>query len=137
MLTRGRLAKSAGVHSETIRYYERMGILKEPARTPSGYRMYDTDTLQRLNFIKHAQSLGFTLSEISELLTLQFEAHLSCEHLLQRVQAKIDGIAAKIAALTALHGILLALAERCEKECECGADCTALIAVTKSTSKAK
>jgi DNA-binding transcriptional MerR regulator len=126
MLTRGRLAKSAGVHGETIRYYERMGILKEPARTSSGYRMYDADTLQRLTFIKHAQSLGFTLSEISDLLTLQFDAHLSCEYVLQRMHAKVAEIDAKVTALTALRETLLVVAERCDTECVCGSECTML-----------
>jgi DNA-binding transcriptional MerR regulator len=137
MLTRGRLARSAGVHSETIRYYERMGLLMEPARTPSGYRQYDTDTLQRLSFIKHVQTLGFTLSEIAELLALQFDAHLSCDYLQQKAQTKVDAINTRIAALTALRETLLALARRCDTECVCRADCTALIAVAKSKAQSE
>lgn len=132
MLTRGKLARSAGVHSETIRYYERMGLLKEPARTPSGYRQYDADTLQRLIFIKHAQTLGFSLSEICELLALQFDAHLNCDYLRQKTQVKVDAINTRIAALTALREALLDLARRCDTDCACGANCTALIAVAKS-----
>lgn len=132
MLTRGRLAKSAGVHSETIRYYERTGLLRAPARTPSGYRQYDSDTVDRVVFIKHAQSLGFLLSEIAELLALQFDTHLSCEHMQQRVHAKVNEIDTKMAALTALRGTLLALAERCETDCACRSDCIALFEVGRN-----
>ena len=69
-LTIGRLAQSAGVNVETIRYYQRVGLLKEPEKPAYGYRHYPPDTVARIRFIKRAQQLGFTLEEISELLSL-------------------------------------------------------------------
>ena len=68
-LSIGQLAEAAGVHIETIRYYERRGLLPEPPRTSSGYRQYGPDDLWRLEFIGRAKALGFTLAEIGELLS--------------------------------------------------------------------
>ncbi len=65
----GQLADAAGVHVETVRYYERRGLLREPLRTPAGYRQYGQADLGRMAFITRAKSLGFTLAEVSELLT--------------------------------------------------------------------
>ena len=70
-LTRGLLAREGGVHGETIRFYEKKGLLKEPERTAAGYRHYPPDTVQRVRFIKRSQELGFTLAEIGELLRLR------------------------------------------------------------------
>jgi MerR family mercuric resistance operon transcriptional regulator len=67
-LTIGRLAKSANVNVETVRYYQRVGLIKEPPKPPAGYRVYTGDTINRIRFIKRAQQLGFTLHEITELL---------------------------------------------------------------------
>lgn len=129
--TRGQLAKAAGIHSETLRYYERTGLLNLPARTSAGYRQYDADALQRVIFIKHTQSLGFMLSEIAELLELQFDAKLSCAQVRQQVHAKVGEIETKIAALATLRETLLALATRCDTECACGANCMVLVAGEK------
>lgn len=70
VLTIGRLAKRAGVGIDTVRFYERAGLLPPAARTPSGYRSYSTSDVDRLRFIRRAKGLGFTLDEIAELLTL-------------------------------------------------------------------
>jgi DNA-binding transcriptional MerR regulator len=70
VLSIGQLAEAAGVHIETIRYYERRGLLPEPPRTEAGYRQYGTDDLWRLQFVGRAKALGFTLSEVGELLTV-------------------------------------------------------------------
>lgn len=69
VLTIGRLAEVAGVHTETIRYYERRGLMPEPPRSPGGYRQYGPDDVWRLEFIGRAKALGFTLSEVGELLS--------------------------------------------------------------------
>ena len=69
-MTIGQVAKLAGVGIETIRFYEREGILKEPPRRESGYRIYDSEIIGRLRFIKRAQELGFSLKEISEMLAI-------------------------------------------------------------------
>src|SRR5260370_33590320 len=70
-LTIGRLARQGGVNLETIRYYERQGLLPKPPRTAAGYRMFPRETGRRLRFIKRAQELGFSLNEIRELLSLR------------------------------------------------------------------
>src|SRR3546814_18733922 len=67
----GELAAAAGVGRDTIRYYERMGLLREPARTAAGYRLYDATDLERVNFIRSAQELGFTLEQARQLLALR------------------------------------------------------------------
>jgi MerR family copper efflux transcriptional regulator len=69
----GEVAKETGVGIETIRFYERKGLLDEPSRRPSGYRQYDVSIVARLQFIRRAKELGFTLSEIAELLGLWFD----------------------------------------------------------------
>jgi MerR family transcriptional regulator, copper efflux regulator len=70
-LTIGQVAKEAGVGVETLRYYEREGLVKEPPRRDSGYRQYPEDVVKRIHFIKRAQELGFSLKEIAELLALR------------------------------------------------------------------
>lgn len=70
-LTIGQLAKNAGVNIETIRYYERRGLIPEPPRRESGYRQYSPEFVTRIQFIKRAQELGFSLNEIAELLALR------------------------------------------------------------------
>jgi DNA-binding transcriptional MerR regulator len=128
-LTRGALAQAAGVNPETIRYYERIGLLPKPRRAPSGYRLYSGDTVRRLGFIKQAQALGFSLAEIASLLLLQFDAQLSCAHLARQARKKSAEIESKIATLIALRDGLLALAGQCEQAgCACDSGCTALLA---------
>jgi DNA-binding transcriptional MerR regulator len=69
-LTIGKLAKAGGVNIQTVRYYERRKLLRSKAKSPAGYRLYDDEALRKLRFIKNAQTLGFTLREIGELLKL-------------------------------------------------------------------
>src|SRR5919198_614719 len=75
---RGEVARAGGVNLETIRYYERRGLLPKPPRTTSGYRTFGADAVRRLRFIKNAQDLGFSLREIKELLALRLDARTSC-----------------------------------------------------------
>jgi len=77
-LTRGELAQQGRVNSETIRYYERRGLLPRPPRTPSGYRVFSSDAVRRVRFIKRAQGLGFSLKEIKALLALRVDPCSSC-----------------------------------------------------------
>ena len=77
-LTRGALAQQGRVNSETIRYYERRGLLPKPPRTPSGYRVFSSDAVRRVRFIKRAQGLGFSLKEIKALLALRVDPCSSC-----------------------------------------------------------
>ena len=78
-LTIGQLARQAEVNVETLRYYERRGLIPEPPRKESGYRQYPPDDLARIRFIKHAKELGFTLKEILDLLTLRVDPETSCD----------------------------------------------------------
>jgi len=91
-LTTGQLAKHANVNLETIRYYERRGLLPEPPRYESGHRRYTLDALRRTEFIKRTQSLGFSLNEISDLLSFRIEAGKTCADVKTRVEAKIKDV---------------------------------------------
>ncbi|WIX32616.1 Hg(II)-responsive transcriptional regulator [Salinicola sp. JS01] len=94
-LTIGSLAKVSGVHVETIRYYQRRGLLPEPRRPPGGIRRYGSSDIERLNFVKTAQQVGFSLNEIGDLLRLDDGTHCQeagalAEHKLRDVREKLD-----------------------------------------------
>jgi Hg(II)-responsive transcriptional regulator len=112
-MTIGKLAKSAGVGVETIRYYERGGFLPPPERLASGYRVYTVDAVNRVRFIKEAQALGFTLNEIAELFGLTDDPHADCASVNKRAQAKLLEIDDKISRLTAMRKSLKRLAKYC------------------------
>lgn len=112
-LTIGRLARLGGVNLETIRYYEREGLLQKPPRTQAGYRLFPSETFRRLRFIKHAQELGFSLGEIRELLALRMRPGVRREHIRAHAEAKIVDIEQKIRTLTAMKNNLHNLTERC------------------------
>ncbi len=114
-LTIGRIAKQADVHIETIRYYERRGLLPEPPRTEAGYRQYDAESVTRLRFIKEAQALGFTLDEIQGLLALRVDKETSCEDVRRRAERKAIDIEAKIDALQTMHAALQEMIAACER----------------------
>lgn len=107
------LAREAGVNQQTIRYYERRGLIPPPPRTGSGYREYPPDTIRRVRFIKQAQALGFTLKEIQGLLDLRVRAGVGCKDIRQRAREKIDDIGEKIAALQRMEAALTSLVDRC------------------------
>ena len=110
----GEVAKRSGVGIETIRFYEREGLLQEPERRPSGYRQYNESTLKRLEYISRAKELGFTLAEIRELLDLSFAAHLGCDHIRQRAEGKITDIENKIRNLQKMRRSLRTIVDRCK-----------------------
>lgn len=112
-LTIGRIAKQAGIHIETIRYYERRGLLPAPPRTHSGYRLYDVESVGRLRFIKRAQALGFTLVEIGDLLALRVDAETSCDVVRSRAERKVADVTEKIRSLQAIQGALAELIAAC------------------------
>lgn len=112
-LTIGQLAGRAAVRVGTVRYYERTGLLPRVARKASGYRRYGTDAVERLRFIRAAQSLGFTLAEIRELLSLRVQAGASCADVRARTQDKIAAIDARISELRRIRAALVTLASRC------------------------
>lgn len=110
----GEVASRAGVGIETIRYYEREGLLATPQRRPSGYRQYDEAVLARLQFVRRTKELGFTLSEIKELLGLWFDATTRCAHVRERAARKLDDIDAKLLALRQMKRSLKKIITQCE-----------------------
>jgi MerR family copper efflux transcriptional regulator len=112
-LTIGRIAQSAGVAIDTIRFYEREGLLPEPRRRPSGYREYDQATVSRLRFIRRAKDLGFTLDEIRELLALSADRHGGVEGVRERAAARLLAIDERIAELQRVRSGLSELVEAC------------------------
>ena len=113
-LTTGQLAKQAQVNIETVRYYERRGLIPEPKRRESGYRQYSRDIVSRIRFIKRAQELGFSLKEIDELLALRFDPTAPAIHVRQKAEAKVMDIDAKIASLQHMKHALLKLIGQCD-----------------------
>lgn len=114
-LTIGQLAKNAGVNVETIRYYERRGLIPEPPRRESGYRHYGPDFVVRIQFIKRAQELGFSLNEIAELLALRVDSNTVCSDVKQRAEVKIADIEAKIQTLQQMKQALVTLVAVCNE----------------------
>jgi DNA-binding transcriptional MerR regulator len=119
-LTIGKLAEAAGVHVETIRYYERRGLLAPPPRTASGYRQYSADDLWRLQFIARGKRLGFTLAEIASVMS----PAASAEDMLAAARAKIAAIDEHQRELARTRCRLQQLAELCQHGDD--ADCVAL-----------
>ena len=113
IFTIGQLAKKANVNSETIRFYERKGLLPEPPRNKSGHRQYSVKDLRRTEFIKRTQSLGFSLQEISDLLSLRVESGKTCADVKQRVKAKLIDVEEKIKTLKRMREVL----QRLEADC--------------------
>lgn len=109
----GALAKEAQVNLQTIRYYEREGLIAKPPRTASGYRVFSADVVRRVRFVKHAQELGFSLAEVKELLALRVDAKTSCVEIRQRTQGKIADVQNKIRALQAIKKALERLTATC------------------------
>ena len=115
-LKSGELAKQANVNTETLRYYEREGLLPEPKRSEAGYRLYTADDVKRVQFIKRAQDLGFSLKEIKELLTLKLDETQSAKAVKRLTEQKIKTIEHKIKALEAMKEVLLGLSAACSGE---------------------
>ena len=127
-LTIGKLARRARVNVETVRYYERRGLLEEPPRTPSGYRQYGAQDVWRLQFIARAKQLGFTLAEIAELLGDGDGRGRSAAGVLQAARAKLASVEDRQRDLVAVRCRLERLVELCA-EGDPGA-CTALDVLT-------
>ncbi len=126
-MTIGKVARAAGVGVETVRFYERTGLLAPPPRTRAGYRHYPPEAVDRLGFIRHAQRLGFTLAEVAELIALH-EATVPCAEFKARAAAKVAAIEEKIATLLAAKPELVALVEQCDAVCT--RTCTVLVPPT-------
>jgi len=112
----GKVAAQAGVSVQTLRYYERRGLVEGPERTPSGLRSYPEDAVRRVRFIKRAQELGFSLAEIVELLSLRDDTSASCGEVLAATEAKIEAIDRKLRDLRRMKRALALLASTCTKQ---------------------
>lgn len=116
-LTIGQVSKLAGVNRETLRYYEREGIIEQPKRKDSGYRIYPQSIVKRLRFIKRAQGLGFSLKEINELMTLRNDAKVAkCSEVKQYAQDKVKTIETKLKDLKRIRKRLMELIAICDEE---------------------
>ena len=111
----GQLATTTDVSVKTLRFYEELGLLPEPARTPSGYRDYPPDTVTRIVFIRRAKELGFSLREVSELLELRVRPRRNCALVKRNADAKIADIDAKIVSLRRMRRALKDLTKACEE----------------------
>ncbi len=111
----GELASESGVQSSAIRYYEAIGVLAPPARTPSGYRDYDSSASTRVQFVKAAQQAGLTLTEITSIFNLRDEGSQPCRHVADLIDRKLGQINDRITALSQTRQELKRLAKRAER----------------------
>lgn len=111
--TIGALAQQAGVAVDTLRYYEREGLLPPTTRRASGYREYDTGAVERVRFIRRAKDLGFTLEEIRELLALETDRDNGVEGIKQRASARLEELNERIRQFTGMRDALAKLVEEC------------------------
>ena len=112
--TIGRVARRAGVGVETVRYYERRGLIEQPPRPGgSGVRAYSDEIVRRICFIRQAQELGFSLSEIQELLTLRADPGADCSEVRERATVRLDDVEHKIEQLVQIRGALERLIAAC------------------------
>src|SRR5712691_9846573 len=112
-LTIGALAKRAGVGVETVRFYERRGLVRRPARPGTGYRSYPEEAVGRIRFIRNAQALGFSLQEIKELLALRMTTGTSCAAVRSRAAAKVADVKRRMADMERIRNALEKLVAAC------------------------
>lgn len=115
-MTIGQLARQAGVGVETVRFYERKGLIDEPPRPVSGYRQYSSDVVTRIQFIKRAKALDFSLKEIRELLILRADPKTTPTDIKRRTEAKIADIERKIEDLLRMKQALVKVAGLCSED---------------------
>lgn len=125
-LTIGKLAELAEVSANAVRFYEREGLMQVPAKTDSGYRLYDLQAVERLRFIKQAQHCGFTLSEIQDLLRLRDEASSCCNDVRSKVIEKKLELEARIKSMKAMSRSLDQLIADCSNDARPAEDCSIL-----------
>ena len=118
----GELADTAGLPSQTIRFYERWGLLPEPVRGANGYRIYDESTLTRLHFIHTAQAAGLTLAEIGSIIDLRADGNVPCTHVASLIDSKLADVRTRIRSLAVLEAELEEVIERSHRLDP--ADCT-------------
>lgn len=122
-LTIGELAARAGVNPRTIRYYEAVGLLPPPRRSPAGYRLYGPEDLVRLRFIRRARALGLSLAEVRQVLELRQAGQAPCDHVLGLLDAKLAAIDRQLRELRSLRRRLRALRRRGVRAARSGCVC--------------
>jgi len=125
-MTVGKLAKTTGINIETVRFYEREGLMPKPERTSGGHRLFDDSDVARLRFIQHCKDVGFTLKEIHDLLFLRDSEIATCEDVCEMAKRKVGEIDRKIAMLSEMRDHLKALTEVCHND-QRSTDCCAII----------
>lgn len=129
-LTIGRVARNAGVGVETIRFYERKRLIDQPPKPQyGGYRIYSEDTVARIRFIRQAQELGFSLGEISELLSLQADPRTECQNVRAQAENKLAEVGRKIKQLSAIRSALRELIAACPRQGPATGRCSILEAL--------
>lgn len=116
----GTLAKQVGVNPKTIRYYQEIGLLPEPERTESNYRLYMPDDVHKLEFIKKAQLLGMALDEIRDVLTIRENGQLPCDHVRSLLADKLEELDRQIAQMRAFRRELAEYLDEVEARAETG-----------------
>lgn len=111
----GELAKLAGVSTKAIRYYEQIGVLTDPERSPNGYRVYGPDTVNRLRFVKDAQQTGLSLAEITTILDQRAKGESTCRHVMSLLDHHLEELDSRITNLRKTRKKLLAIAENARK----------------------
>jgi len=113
-LSRGSLSSKTGVNIETIRYYEKIGLMPDPVRSTGGHRIYGQSHLKRLSFIRRSRELGFTLQEIRELLELVDGGDYTCAEVRNRTITHLDQVTRKIRDLKKIQRTLKTMASKCD-----------------------
>lgn len=114
-MTIGELARKSGVEAQTIRYYERIGLIAQPPRTASNYRMYGESVIQRMTFIKRSKQIGFTLSDIKVLLAMSDRKIRRCRDVREFADTRLKKVRGQIAHLKLIEKVLSALVEQCSQ----------------------
>ncbi len=109
------IAKEADVNVETLRFYEKKGLIPQPIRTDSGYRQYPEETIYRIQFIKNAKRLGFTLKEIKELLSITIVTKKQCQQVKDEIENKLTEVGEKIKNLQEINHALKSLRKKCDE----------------------
>lgn len=132
----GEVASEAGVNIQTLRYYERRGLIPAPKRSSAGYRQYSEESVRLVTFIKRAQELGFTLREVEDLLKLRAPGPRRRDAARAVAEAKVLDIDGRIRDLTAMRGALVALVQTCACSSEAAPGCAILEALEKNERRA-
>lgn len=118
----GKVSEQTGLSVDAIRFYEKQRLLEHPPRTEGGFRLFSTEDIERIQFIRRAQQLGFSLPEIRELVILQREDGAACSHVRDLLKAKIETIRNKIVELATLEKQLAKRLRKCERSLRAVAD---------------